>query len=147
MGNIDGFDASKVEPTVGFTALPAGDYAACIVGSVMKPTKDGGGELLELKLQITQGEFKNRLIFDRLNLKNKNEQAVQISRGTLSAICRAVGVLTPDDSSELHNRPLLVKLSTREYKGEPTNEVKGYNQLPAEFDASTSATAPETPWG
>jgi hypothetical protein len=98
-GNLSGFDANQVEPNTAFTPLPAGEYDAIIVESEMKPTKDGTGKYLQLKLQILNGKFQNRTLFDRLNLVNKNDTAVQIAKGTLSAICRAVNVLTPNDSA------------------------------------------------
>jgi hypothetical protein len=93
----------------------------------MKKTKDGQGQYLELKMQILNGQYQNRVIFDRLNLVNKSDVAVQIAKGTLSSICRSVNVLTPNDSSELHNKPLTASLKIRkDADGNPQNEVKGY---------------------
>jgi hypothetical protein len=75
-----------------------------------------------------EGEYKNRVLWARLNLNNPNATAVKIARGELSAICRAVGVLQPRDSVDLHNLPLVitVKLKKRDDTGELTNEIKGY---------------------
>ena len=58
-----------------------------------------------------------------------DEPSVQIAQTELSAICRAVGVLAPNDSVELHNLPLVisVKCKKRDDTGDVTNEVKGYN--------------------
>lgn len=126
-GEIGGFDANTVAPREAFAAIPAGDYDAIIVESKWEAPKKGDGKYLMLKLQILNGPHQNRVLFDRLNLVNKSEQAVAIAKGTLSAICRAVGILTPQDSSELHNRPLriTVKVGTDD-KGNPSNEVKSY---------------------
>ena len=126
-GNLSGFNANDVEPNEGFSPLPAGDYQVIITESQMKKTKDGSGQYLELKMQILNGQYQNRVIFDRLNLVNKSDVAVQIAKGTLSSICRAVNVLTPNDSSELHNKPLTASLKIRkDQEGNPQNEVKGY---------------------
>ena len=126
-GNLSGFNANDVEPNSAFTPLPAGEYQAIISESDMKPTKNGLGKYLELKLQILNGQHQNRTLFDRLNLVNKNDVAVQIAKGTLSSICRAVGMLTPDDSSELHNKPLTIVVKIKpDQDGNPRNEVKGY---------------------
>jgi hypothetical protein len=105
-----GFNASTVEPNEGFDVIPAGEYDAVIVGSEVKATSSGEGKMLKLELQILSGQFQNRKLFDNLNLWNKSDKAVQIARGTLSAICRAINVLTPSDSTELHNKPLRVKI-------------------------------------
>lgn len=121
------FDANKVEP-VSFEVLPPGPYDVIIVASERKPTADGNGQYLELQLQVISGPFQNRKLYDRLNLVNQNQTAVQIAYGTLSSICRAVGVMTPQQSEELHNRPLVavVKQRKRADNGETTNEVAGY---------------------
>lgn len=128
MANLNGFDARTVEPTADFEPIPAGKYIAAITESEMKPTKAGTGNYLQLTLTILEGEFKNRVLWARLNLNNPNATAVKIARSELSAICHAVGVLSPKDSVELHNLPLqiTVKLKKREDTGELTNEIKGY---------------------
>jgi hypothetical protein len=83
----------------------------------------------------------------RLNLNNPNAQAVQIAQAELSAICRAVGVLAPNDSVDMHNLPLLitVKLRKREDTGELANEIKGYAKKESAPPASTQASANTTP--
>ncbi len=142
---IGAFNANEVAPSGTFEPLPAGDYPVAIVESAMKPTAAGNGQFLELKLQVLKGEYQNRFLFDRLNLVNQNQKAVDIARGTLSAICRAVGVLTPGDSSELHNKPLVavVKLRNREDTGEPANDVRGYKPT---VTKPAVPSASETPW-
>jgi hypothetical protein len=143
MANLNGFDASNVEPNAGFEPVPAGKYLAVITGTEMKPTKAGNGEYLELELEVVDGPHKGRKVWDRLTLKHPNEQTVQIARATLSAICRAVNVLRPRDSVELHNLPLVVSigLKKREDTGEPTNVVKGYAQRDGAVSARPVATA------
>lgn len=127
MGNLSGFDANKYEPQSSFDALPAGWYEAFIANSEKKPTKAGTGEYLQLELEIMGPSHAGRKVWDRLNINNPNDQAVQIALATLSSICRAVGVMTPKDSAELHNKPLMVKLavSSDAQYGE-RNEVKEY---------------------
>ncbi len=126
MANLAGFDARKVEPN-SFEALPAGEYQVILTDSNMKTTKSGDGQYLELKMQVMEGQHKGRTLFDRLNLVNKNQMAAQIAQGTLSSICRAVNVLSPNDSAELHNKPLTAVVRCRkDGSGEIRNEVKGY---------------------
>ena len=128
MASLDGFDASQVEPSEGFDTLPAGEYRVCIVASERKKTKSGNGELIEMTLQILDGQFQNRKIFERINFVNSNPTAQQIGRGTLSAICRAVGVMTPGDTSELHNRPMRAKVKIVKQEGyNDKNEVTKYS--------------------
>ncbi|CAN5469613.1 hypothetical protein BH11PLA2_BH11PLA2_21080 [soil metagenome] len=153
MANLSGFDANRVEPSADFDPLPAGKYLAVITESEMKPTKAGTGQYLQLTFEILDGQFKGRKVWARLNLANSNEMTVKIAQAELSAICRAVGVLAPNDSVELHNLPLVitVKCKKRDDTGDVTNEIKGYAkkeapQSPAPaFGASPAPSANGTP--
>jgi len=150
MANLSGFNANEVEPSAAFEAIPAGKYLASITESEMKPTKKGSGSYLQLTFTILDGEYKGRVVWARLNLSNPNQTAVKIAQSELSAVCRAVGVMTPRDSVELHNIPLLitVKVKKREDTGELTNEVKGFE--PKSAGAGKPQQAPPTsttpPW-
>jgi hypothetical protein len=126
--NWNTFNADDVDPN-SYEALPPGTYEVMITGSEWKETKNGEGQYLELTLQVLDDGFSGRLIWDRLNLVNKNDKAVEIAQQTLSSICRAVNVPRPSDSSDLHDIPLMVKVKQGEYNGEITNEVKGYKAV------------------
>ncbi|MBL8758412.1 MAG: DUF669 domain-containing protein [Phycisphaerae bacterium] len=130
MATLNNFDASQVDPSVALDPLPAGKYLAVISDTEYKPTKAGGGKYLQLTFQVIDGEYKGRLVWARLNLENKSEMTVKIARGELSAICRAVGVMQPKDSVELHNVPLEISvgLKKRDDNGEFTNVIKGYSK-------------------
>jgi hypothetical protein len=133
MAQLTGFNANQVEPTGNFDPIPAGKYLAMITESELKPTKNGAGQYLQLTFQLLDGPHKGRLLWARLNLHNSNPTTVQIARAELSAICRAVGVMTPNDSVELHNLPLVitVRLKKRSDTGELGNEIKGYDRKDA----------------
>ena len=128
MSNLNGFNANEVEPTTTFEALPAGKYLVAITASEMKATKRGDGSYLQLEFTVLEGDCKGRKVWDRLCINHPNELTQKIARGNLSALCRAVGVLQPRDSVELHNIPLVitVKVKKREDTGELANEVRGY---------------------
>jgi len=129
MANLNGFNATEVEPTSSFEPIPAGKYQAAITESEMKPTKNGSGSYLQMTFTIIEGEFKNRVLW---------------------AICHAVGVMQPRDSVELHNLPLVitVKLKKREDTGELTNEIKGYEPKAASTGQPQQApvTSNTPPW-
>ena len=148
MADLNGFDANQVEPNADFDPVPAGKYLAVITDSEMKPTKAGTGSYLELAFQVIEGEFKNRLLWARLNLDNPNATAVQIARGELSAVCRAVGVMAPRDSVELHNLPLVitVRCKKRDDTGEITNEIKGYAKREAQAAQLPQSANHVPPW-
>lgn len=132
-GNLSNlkFNANEVQPQESFEPIPAGWYECMIVDSEMKTTKNGTGQYLQLRLDVTEGQYANRVLFERLNLDNPNTTAVEIAQRTLSAICHATGVLQPRDSSDLHNIPLRVKVSVRPAGDgyDASNNIKGYESL------------------
>lgn len=149
MASLNGFDATKVEPTKAFTPIPAGDYKAAISASEMKPTAKGNGTYLALTFDVLDGEHKGRKLYVNLNLNNPNNQAVEIAKAELSAICRAVAVLTPNDSAELHNRPMVVTvgLEKRKDTGEMQNRVKGFKSLAAaQLEPVAAGATGDKPW-
>jgi hypothetical protein len=147
MANLHGFDANQVEPTTNFEPLPAGKYLAVITDSEEKPTKAGTGHYLQLTFEIMEGPHQGRNVWARLNLDNPNPKAVEIARAELSAVCRAVGVLAPTDSVELHNLPLVihVKCKKREDTDEVTNEIRGYARRETPPAANSQPPANSTP--
>lgn len=150
MATLNGFNANEVEPNTPFDPLPAGKYLAAITASQMKPTKNGDGSYIELEFTVLDGEFKDRKVWDRLCINHPNAMTVKIARGNLSAICRAVGVMQPRDSVELHNIPLLitVKVKKRQDTGDLANEVKGYEPkaVAAGQPQQASVTSNTPPW-
>jgi hypothetical protein len=149
MANLNGFNANNVEPVADFDPIPAAKYLAVITNSEFKPTKNGNGNYLELTFQVIDGQYKNRLLWARLNLEHANETTAKISRGQLAAICKAVGVMTPKDSAELHNLPLMinVKLKKRNDTDELANEIKGYSaKETAPVQNSSPAAKGIAPW-
>ena len=148
MVNLDDFDASTVEPLTEMEVLPPGDYVAVIIESVMKATRAGDGNYLELTFQILEGDYMNRLLWDRLNLDHPNEKAVAFAQARLSSICRAVGVMKVDDSQELHNIPLViaVRCKKREDTGDLTNEIRGYYPRASSTQSTPPATTDPIPW-
>lgn len=124
------FDASQVPAQQAFENLTPGWYTARIVESQNKPTKSQTGSYLEIELEIiAPQQFAGRKLWDRLNLDNQNQKAVEIAQQTLSAICHAVGVLQIRDSSQLHGIPMDIKVGMSKVSDdypEPRNEIKGY---------------------
>ena len=151
MSNLSGynFNAEEIEPSSSFDPIPAGWYKAIISNSEMKATRDGYGEYLSLTLQIIDGQYENRLVFARLNLKNANDKAVDIARKDLAAICRAVGVMSPKSSEELHDKPLMIKVKVRPASGdyEASNDIGGYKAVEGAnlTPAPKAASNPQTP--
>ena len=134
------FDANSVEPS-NFDVFPAGKYLAQIVSSEMRPTKDGRGQYLFLELDILEGPFAGRKLFDRLNLVNDNPDTVDIATRTLSSICRATGQMQVKDSEQLHLIPLIADVRVRPPKGQ-YGESNSIRYLPRNAAAAPATRTP-----
>jgi len=146
---LNGFDANSVEPQAEYVPLPAGWYKAVFTTSEEKPTKAQTGSYLQLGAEIIEGEHQGRKLIERLNLNNPNSTAVEIAQRTLSGICRAVGVMTPRDSSDLHDKPFMVKVAVKPADGQynASNEIKEYAATDSQGTAqAASAGAATPPW-
>lgn len=142
------FDARTVVPDSGQQdPVPAGWYNVVIDKSEMKPTKDGTGMRLELQFKIIDGQFTNRKIFEGLNLQNANPVAQEIAYKQLSAIAHAVKVLLVEDSSQLHNIPMKVKVKLKAASGqyEAGNSIVAYKDINEVVAATPVAIAPVAP--
>lgn len=136
------FDANQVEPALALDPIPSDKYVAAITASESKPTKAGTGTYLQLEFTVLDGEYKGRKVWSRLNLNNPSQQAVDIARSELSAICRAIGVMQVHDSNQLHNIPLVISVRLKQdASGEMHNEIKGYSPR----TSSLAKTSPQPP--
>jgi hypothetical protein len=131
MSNLQ-FDATDIAPAQPFEVIPAGKYVCQVVNSEMRPTKDGAGAYLWMELEILEGEYAGRKVFDRLNIQNANQQAVDIARRNLSSLCHAIGELQVENSEQLHWKPVLVTVRVRPASGEydASNDIRGYAPVP-----------------
>ncbi len=120
------FGATGIQPIQPLEVLPPGKYTAHIISSEMRLTKDGTGQYLYLEIDVLEGPYRGRKLFDRLNLVNTNSQTVEIAQRTLSAICHATGRMEVQDSEELHLIPFLAVVTVQPPKngyGE-TNKIR-----------------------
>lgn len=144
------FDASQVAPNTGNPdPIPAGWYNAQIDESEMKPTKDGTGTYLQLRFSVVEGQYANRKVYARLNLRNSNPVAQEIAYGELSAICHATGVMQLQDSQQLHGIPMKIKVKLRAASGDydASNEIGSYKHINEQVGDAGAAPAGGVPAG
>jgi len=126
--DLSTYNIHEVEPMGNFEPLPADWYRCVITNAEEKPNSKRTGAYLELRIEVIDGQYQGRLVFDRLNLINPNSVAVDIARRSLASIAKAISV-DVKDSVELLDKPLMVKLAVRPAENgyEASNEVKGYD--------------------
>jgi len=145
MAAID-FNADEHEPRNSFDPLPAGKYKAVITESEEKPTKAGTGSYIQFTFEVLEGDYKGRKLWARLNLNNPNQTAVEIAKGDLSAMCKAAGVKVLKDTQQLHDLPMVVKVTAKkDGDGEVRNEIKGYEMVLSSAQPGAGKTPPAKP--
>lgn len=111
-----------------FTPLPAGWYSATINKASLEPTKDGTGQKIAMRYDITGPTHQGRVVFGNLNIKNKSAKAEEIGRAQLGDIMRALGLRQVTDTDQLMGGSLQIKLEIKEATEQyaARNEVKGF---------------------
>jgi hypothetical protein len=131
MGNLDFIEDKSVEPiNLGSgEPLPPGMYLCVLTNSEIAQTSKGDGVILKCEFTVFDEPHTGRIIYSNFNVANPNPKAEQIGRGMLSSFARAAGLLEiPNDSSDLHDKPVILKLVIKEASGDyaARNEVKGF---------------------
>lgn len=127
----EGVSTKGYEPSTDFDVVPAGTYVMALIEAEAKDTKAGTGRRMDCRFQILEGKFKGRLIFTNFNLKNPNEQAVEISMEQLKMLMLSTKISdlkSKWDFSPLLNRKVggRVKISKGDENYEDSNDISRY---------------------
>ena len=125
------FDTNTVEKRENnYELLPAGWYTAQVTESELVPLKSGLGQALKLTFEVLSEGYRNRKVWARLNVQHRGSpQAEQIAQQQLRELCESVGVVRMQDTVELHNKPVQIKVKVRKSEDpqyEDQNEVNGF---------------------
>ncbi len=136
------FNTANQEEMDDFSVVPVGEYNVQIVKSEIKDTKDKTGKRLNFQFKILDGDYKGRILFTGLNIVNPNPTAVEISKKELTSICKACGKPEIQDTAELHNIPLTVKVKIVPASGNypEKNEITKYSPYAGVDGAVSSST-------
>lgn len=135
--NLDDLPESN---TGEFAPLPAGWYSATINKASLEPTKDGTGQKIAIRYDITGPTHQGRVVFGNLNIKNKSAKAEEIGRAQLGDIMRALGLRQVSDTDQLVGGSLQIKLDIKTDEQYGTrNEVKAFK---ADGDAMPASAVP-----
>ena len=133
------FDINELpQSTVGnYDPLPEGNYDATITSAELMPTKDGTGQYIKLRLDITGPSHQGRVVFSNINIRNASAKAEEIGRQQLGELMRAIGLARVQDTDQLIGANINVKLTVREARTDPasgktygaSNEVRAYRAI------------------
>lgn len=119
---------SGVQAASGAASLPPGRYVAKTKGAEIVKTKDGTGAFIKVTLVDEGGKG---VITDRINVFNKNSEAVRIGKEQLRALCEFGGHIDPDNLGKhgiesLNGLRVGISVGTEQYQGEDRSVMKGY---------------------
>jgi len=108
--------------------------------------------------EVLSDGYRNRKLWARLNVRHNNPKAEQIAQQQLRELCDSIGVVRMQDTVELHNKPVQVKVKIRKDdtgQYEDQNEVTGFKPAggaaapvgarPMQPGAAPSASAANAP--
>ena len=137
-----------------FSPIPEGTYTAIIKSADLSPTKDGTGQYIKMRLDVTGPTHTGRVLFSNLNIRNKSSAAETIGRQQLGSIMKAIGLAKVEDTDQLIGGVVSIKVGIRPADGQyqAQNEIKSYSaatstaSAPIHSVASTEPTKSSPPW-
>ena len=93
-----------------FEPIPAGWYEVSITSTQLKQKKTGTGEFIALHYYVLGPDYKGRVIFGKLNIRNPNPHIQDIGIQQLGELMRAIGLASVEDTDQLIGGHLEVKV-------------------------------------
>lgn len=127
------FDTNTVEKRENnYELLPAGWYTAQVIESDIVALKSGNGRAVKLTLEVLQDGYRGRRVWAQLNVQHNNPQAEQIAQQQLRELCDSIGIVRMQDTVELHNKPVQIKVKVRKSDNpqyEDSNDITGFKPV------------------
>jgi hypothetical protein len=113
-----------------FDPIPPGWYTVTIASAEVKATKNGTGQYIAIRYDVTGPTHQGRVIFGNLNIRNQSPKAEEIGRQQLGELCRAIGLAKVGDTDQLvgHGLSIKVDIEKSEQYGDK-NQVKGFKPI------------------
>ena len=133
------FDTNTVEKRENnYELLPAGWHTAQVTESEIVNLNSGNGQALKLTFEVLSDGYRNRKLWARLNVRHNNPKTEQIAQQQLRELCDSIGVVRMQDTVELHNKPVQVKVKIRK---DDTGQYEDQNEITG-FKPAGGAAAP-----
>ena len=161
------FDTGSVEKRENnYELLPLGWYTAQITNSEIRTLNSGNGQGLKLTFDIIDGQHRGRKVWTTLNVRHTKPDTERWAQQSLRELMESIGLARFSDTTELHNKPLQIKVKVRKDDTgmyDDQNDVAGYKPLaggaaipsagpaarpsaPAPANAPAAGGAPTPPW-
>lgn len=141
------FNSQQVAPDTGRAEpFPEGRYLLHVINSDVKQSSSGKGTLLSLELEVYEGTYKGRRVFENINIVHTNPQAQNIGQSQLSALCHAMGHIGEvTDSKDLHYKPFEADVGIEPAKAKPGGGMYDARNRIDKYHFGGNTTAPVPP--
>jgi hypothetical protein len=129
-----------------YDVLPEGKYDVIVLEAKEKTTKKGD-RAIEITFQVLEGQYRERLLWETLNLWNSSDQARTIARDRLSSICKACNAPAATSTDVLLGRRMQVSVGRRmnDFRGKEENHIKAFTAKPLHQHATPAQSAAVVP--
>lgn len=132
------FTPSTIAPQGDFEVIPPGKYPVLIEDAEMVQTKKGTGHFLKLTMVILDGQYKNRKIWDQINIDNPSADCVEIGMREFAALGLALGLQAITDTTQLLRGVVIAHVKVKDDR----NYVRTYS-APTEAQPQTGDATPQ----
>jgi hypothetical protein len=131
-----------------FDPLPKGEYPGMIVKAMEKTSQTSGNTYASLEIEIVEGKYKGRKVYDNLFLHSTNATAQNIARAKLHGIATSLDLTVINSEEDFTFKPLSVAVDIDK---DGKNQVKRYNPKqsaihPAAFTVKETAVHDSVPF-
>jgi hypothetical protein len=137
------FDTREYTPEPSsFDPLPEGTYNGMIVKALEKVSQTSGNAYASLEIEIIDGQYKGRKVYDNLFLHSTNATAQNIARAKLNGIATSLDLAVINGEQDFLFKPLAVSVNIDK---DGKNQVKKYLAKQSAIAPSAFANRQEQP--
>lgn len=153
LGEVEQEEEKNPDSGNDFEALPKGPYNVVVRDTLSKPSSTGK-EMIKLELQVTDGPYANRILFNYIVFSTGNPKAMRLTLNRLAAfgLTREFIATTKPSVAQiaelLVGRKAIAQVGIQQegdYKG--SNEVKGFKPLEGVEQPAVATPAAAKPAG
>lgn len=128
MNDLDFMQGYKVDPNDinmnNFKTIPVGNWLCIVEEAEVRVSKQNSNDKnLFLRLQIIDGPYKGRFLYDNICIVHHKIETQQQAKRAYNALCVATGVMEPKNIAQFKNIPIIVQ--TKIIKDEKYGDSEG----------------------
>jgi hypothetical protein len=128
------FDPEVEEGSQPYELLPKGKYVAEAIHASLATTKNGQGQILNLTMDIKEGEYAGRQVYPRMIVQHTSEKAMKFGRQKVKDLCVACGITEKVTDLEVFlHKPIVIQVGVEKSKDDQyddKNVVKRFLPMP-----------------